>query len=320
MKAILLEGDAINPGDISWDPITSVCDTRIYANTTEANKWERLNEAEIILDNKIIIDEAVLTRFPQIRYVGVCATGYNVIDLAACRRHGVTVTNVPAYSTESVAQMTWALSLELASKVSLHADSVARGDWCRSAIFTYGLAPISEVAGKTLGIYGFGHIGREVAKIGQAFGMSILVHTAHPDHYKTYACDTLRFVDADTLYRQSDILSFHCPLTPETDRIVNRDNIAKMKDGITLINVSRGGLVDEAALAEALASGKVGAAGVDVVSREPIIPNNPLLAAPHCLILPHIGWASKEARERLVATIGANLKGWLAGAPSNVVS
>lgn len=233
MKAILLEGDAINPGDISWDPITSVCDTRIYANTTEANKWERLNEAEIILDNKIIIDEAVLTRFPQIRYVGVCATGYNVIDLAACRRHGVTVTNVPAYSTESVAQMTWALILELASKVSLHADSVARGDWCRSAIFTYWLAPISEVAGKTLGIYGFGHIGREVAKIGQAFGMSILVHTAHPDHYKTYACDTLRFVDADTLYRQSDILSFHCPLTPETDRIVNRDNIAKMKDALS---------------------------------------------------------------------------------------
>lgn len=319
MKAVLLEGDAINPGDISWDPVTRLCDTKIYANTTEAEKWDRLGDADIILDNKIIIDDAVLDRFPQIKYIGVCATGYNVIDLDACRARGITVTNVPAYSTDSVVQMTWALILEIASKVDMHAKSVANGDWVRSKTFTYWLAPITELASKTLGVFGFGHIGRGVAKIGKAFGMNVIVYTAHPDKYqKDYGDFT--FVDEDTLFKTSDFLTLHCPLTPATDKIIDAAHLSRMKDGAVLINVSRGGLVDEAALTEALKSGHIAAAGLDVVSVEPMAADNPLRDAPNCIILPHIAWASKESRERLVNTIANNLAAWLDGHPVNVVS
>lgn len=319
LKAVLLEGDAINPGDIDWEPVTRLCDTTIYPNTTEAEKWHRLDNAEIILDNKIIIDEAVLERFPKIQYIGVGATGYNVIDIAACRRRGITVTNVPAYSTDSVAQMTWALILEIASKVALHAKSVKEGGWLRSRTFTYWLAPITELANKTLGVFGFGNIGRKVAKIGKAFGMNVMVYTAHPDHYRTDYPD-MQFVGEKTLFAASDFLTLHCPLTPETDKIIDTKHLAQMKDGAVLINVSRGGLVDEPALADALKSGHLAAAGLDVVSKEPMTADNPLIGAPNCIILPHIAWASKESRERLVAAIANNLAAWLDGHPVNVVS
>lgn len=320
MKAVVLEGSAVNPGDISWDPVTCLCDTVVYDTTTEEEKWERLEGVDLVLTNKIIIDEAVFSRFPQIRYVGVCATGYNVVDLDAARRHGVTVCNVPAYSTDAVVQFTWALILEIASKVSLHSSSVRQGDWIHAKNFCYWLEPLMELSGKTLGIYGFGNIGQGVAKVAQAFGMNVLVYTAHPDRHLDALGRQLRFADENSLYRYSDIITYHCPLTEETKGIVNRDTISRMKDGAVLINVSRGPLVVEEDLAEALRSGKLAAAGVDVIGEEPMRPGHPFLEAPHLFVTPHIAWASREARMRLVNTVAANMAAFLKGEAQNVVS
>lgn len=320
MRAVVLEGSAVNPGDISWDPVLQVCDTRVYETTSETEKWERIADAEMVMTNKIVMDEAVFARFPKLKYVGVCATGYNVVDLEAARRHGVTVCNVPAYSTDSVVQFTWALILEIASKVSLHDASVKRGDWIRSENFCYWLQPVMELRGKTLGIYGFGSIGKGVARVAQAFGMNVLVHTAHPERHLDALNAGLRFADAASLYKYSDIITYHCPLTEKTAGIVNAETISRMKDGVILINVSRGPIVVEADLAEALQRGKVAAAGVDVIAKEPMEEGNPLLHAPNIFITPHIAWASREARSRLVAVVAANMEAYLRGEPQNVVS
>ena len=316
MKAVLLEANAVDHNDLSWEPLTSLVDTKIYANTTEEDKFEHIGDADIIFINKVKIDEEVLERCPNIRYIGVCATGYNVVDLEACKRHNVTVTNVPAYSTDSVAQLTWGLILESVCHIGRHNESVHNGDWIKSEIFCYWLAPVSELAGKTIGVVGYGNIGRRVCEIARAFNMRVLVNTAHPDKYTD---ERISFVDINTLFEQSDIISLHCPQTKETERIINRTNIDKMKDGVVIINVSRGGLVDEKDLACALINGKVAAAGVDVVSIEPMREDNPLLKAPNITITPHMGWASLDARKRLVDIVAKNYKAFTEGRNENVV-
>ena len=336
MKAVYLERGAVSTGDISLDAITSLVDTKIYENTTEADKYEHIGDAEVVFTNKVIFDEETFERLPNLKYIGVCATGYNVIDLEAARRHNVTVTNVPAYSTESVAQLTWGFILECASHIGLHNTSVHQGDWVRSETFCYWLSPVMELAGKTIGIVGYGNIGRRVAEIAQAFRMNVLVHTAHPEKYieetgvgkksgeKDVADSTaaygIRFVSLEELFRQSDVVSLHCPMNAETEKMIRKSNISLMKDGVVIINVSRGGLICEQDLADALISGKVASAAADVVSIEPMASDNPLLTAPNMCITPHIAWASVEARLRLIDTIAENFKSWLEGRTQNQVS
>ena len=318
MKAVITEGRAVNPGDITWEPATSLVeDMTIYENTTDAEKWERLEGVEIVLTNKVVLDAAVFDRFPQIRYVGVCATGYNNIDIEAARAHGVTVTNVPAYSTASVVQHTFALLLEIVDQISVHSASVKAGDWVASDSFTYLKAPMTELDGKTIGIVGFGDTGHGVAEVARALGMSVIVNTAHPENH---AGAPVTFVSLDELFEKSDVISLHCPLTPETEGLICAESITKMRDGVIVLNLARGPLVVEADLAAALESGKVAAFGADVVYKEPMLADNPLLTAPNTVITPHIAWATTEARTRLVDVVAKNLKSWLEGNPENVVS
>jgi glycerate dehydrogenase len=319
-KAVILEADAVNPGDLSWEPVESVCDLTIYDQTDEQTKWDHIGGAEIVLTNKVIIDEEVFRRFPSIRYVGVCATGYNVVDLDAARRRGIVVTNVPSYSTASVAQHTFALMLDLLSKISLHDASVKAGDWTRSKSFCYWKAPVDDIEGKVLGICGFGSIGRRVSEIAQAFGMKVIVYTQHPGNYLSFVGPSLRFADLTSMLSFSDIVSLHCPLTDDTKELIRRETIRRMKDGAYLINVARGGLVNEQDLADALGSGKLAGAGVDVVSDEPMKADSPLLSAPNILITPHIAWASRASRKCLIDRIASNIGAWVSGAPQNVVS
>ena len=320
VKAVILEGSSVNPGDISWEPVTGLCDTVVYENTSDAEKWERIGDCEIVIINKVHMTKEVFERFPWIRYVGVCATGYNVVDVDAAREHGVVVTNIPAYSTESVMQFTWAYILGLASRIQLHNESVKNGDWIRSTNFCYWKESPTELAGKTLGVYGYGNIGRKVARAAEVFGMKALVHTLHPEKYTDDQNDNLRFVTQDQLFENSDVITIHCPLTPATTGIINGESISGMKDGVIIVNLSRGPVVNETDLAEALRSGKVAAFGADVISEEPMKADNPLCTAPNCYLTPHIAWATREARERLVDIAAANLKAFLEGKPINVVS
>ena len=317
MKGVLLEAAAINKGDMSWEELSELVDLTIYENTTEENKYDHIGDAEVIFDNKVLIDEEVFSKCPNIKYVGVCATGYNVIDTDAASKRDITVTNVPAYSTDSVVQLTWALILEQTCNLSLHNESVKNGDWINPEIFCYWLKPITELADKTLGIIGYGNIGKKVAAIAKGFGMNVLVNTEHPEKY---ANENINFVDKDSIFRNSDIISLHCPLTEDTKEIIRKENIDKMKDGVRLVNVSRGGLVNENDLVNALNNGKVLSAGVDVVVTEPMKADNPLLTAENIVITPHIGWASIDARKRLVDEIVKNYKAFLNNEKRNVVN
>lgn len=319
-KAVLLEKDAIDHGDVSWDPVLEQVETEVYGETTEEEKIARIGDAEIVFDNKLVMDEEVFNACPNIKYIGICATGYNVVDLEAARRHGIIVTNVPAYSTSSVSQHAWALILELASRIRENDHAVRSGEWSRSGNFSYWITPVMQLEGKTLGIYGFGNIGRRVAKIARAFDMNILAYTAHPSKYRDKYGSFVTFTDEDGLYGGSDIITYHCPLTPATEKTVRAENIAKMKDGVMIVNVSRGMLVDEQDLADALKSGKVAAAAVDVLSQEPITEDNPLLTAPNMVITPHMAWSSLEARTECIRVISDNLSGYLSGHLQNVVS
>ena len=319
MRAVYLEEGAVNQHDISMAPISDVVETTFFENTTEDNKFEHIGDSEIVFTNKVIFDEETFEKLPNLKYIGVCATGYNVIDLDAARRHNVVVTNVPAYSTESVAQLTWGLIIESVSHIGKHSESVKRGDWVKSEVFCYWIDTMGELAGKTIGIIGYGNIGSRVAEIALAFKMNVLVYTAHPDKYKT-ADSRIKFVSFDDLLAQSDIVSLHCPMSNETDRLIRRENIDKMKDGVIIINVSRGGLVDEKDLAKALETGKVSAAACDVVSVEPMRADNPLLKAKNITITPHVAWASREARIRLIDTVAGNVRAYLDGQKLNVVS
>ena len=313
MRAVYLEADAVNRGDISLEPITSIMNTTIYGNTTEVNKYEHIGDAEVVYANKIIFDEETFNRLPNLKYIGICATGYNVVDVEAASRHGVAVTNVPAYSTESVAQLAWGFIIEAASRIGQHNESVHKGDWVRSETFCYWLSPVMELAGKTIGIIGYGNIGSRMAEIAKAFRMNVIVHTAHPEKYG----DLQEFVTLDEIWERSDIISLHSPMNKDTERIIRQENISKMKDGVIIINVSRGGLVDENDLAEALKSGKVAVAAADVVTVEPMCEDNPLLTAPNMCLTPHIAWASIEARQRLISVVAENVKAYLNGEEKN---
>ena len=324
MKAVYLEKGAVSRGDLSLEPITSLMDTTVYENTTEENKFEHIGDAEIVYDNKIIFDEDTFQKLPNLKYIGVCATGYNVIDLEAAKRHGVTVTNVPAYSTESVAQLAWGFIIELASRISEHNASVHNGDWVKSETFCYWNNPIMELAGKTIGIIGYGNIGRRMAEIALAFRLKVRIYTAHPDKYKddpvVSGQGDISFVSLDEIWEDSDIITLHCPMNKATEKLICRETIEKMKDGVLIINVSRGGLVNERDLADALASGKVAAAAADVVTVEPMKADNPLLTAPNMCLTPHIAWASLEARSRLIDVVSSNVKAYLKGEKLNVLT
>ena len=318
MKIVILDGRALNPGDLSYDCIRQFGEVTLYQRTeTEAETIERIGDSEIVLVNKVPITEAVLAACPGIRLICVQATGYNIVDCDACARRGIPVTNVPSYGTAAVAQFTMALILELCHRIGLHDQSVHRGDWVKSDNFCYWLTPQTELAGKTLGILGFGRIGREVGKLAKAFGMQVIACSRSQ-------CEEGRqigeYVDMDTLLARSDILSLHCPQTPGTEKIINARSLARMKDGAMLINTARGGLLDENAVAEALRSGKLRGAAVDVVSKEPMAPDNPLLSAPGCIITPHIAWAPVESRQRLLDCVVENIRCFLNGTPQNVVN
>ena len=316
MKFVVLDGHAVNPGDLSWDELRVFGDVQVYAHPAPADTIPHIGDADMVLTNKTVITADILDACPQIRYIGVLATGYNVVDLPAAAAHGIAVTNIPAYSTHSVAQFTFALLLELCHHVGEHDRSVHAGDWSACPDFCYWNTPQIALEGKTLGIYGFGRIGRAVAAIAPAFGMRVLVYSRHPDAQPNAG---IQFVDAGTLFAQSDVLSLHCPLTDETRHLINRESLAHMKDGAMLINTARGPLIDEAALREALRSGKLTGAAVDVADSEPIPAGSPLLDAPNCIITPHIAWAPLDTRRRLLAIAVQNVAAFIRGERLNRV-
>ena len=315
MKIVILDGYAANPGDLSWEAIASQGDLTVYERTAPEDVIARIGDAEAIYTNKTVISEAVMDACPNLKLISVLATGYNVVDLAAASAHGITVCNVPAYSTRDVAQLTFALLLEICHHVGHHAETVREGRWTSCKDFCYwDYAPIA-LYGKTLGIIGFGQTGQAVAKLAKAFGMNVLVNTR-----TIRDCPEVTFCDLETLLAQSDVVSLHCPLTEKTERMIRKETIAKMKDGAILLNTGRGPLLDEQDVAAALKSGKLSALGADVVSKEPISADNPLLTAPNCYLTPHIAWATKDARTRLLAVSAENLRQFLLGTPQNVVN
>ncbi len=314
---MVLDGFTLNPGDLSWDGLMALGQCRVYDRTPPPETASRARDASIVLTNKTVLDGATLAALPRLRYVGVLATGYNVVDLTAARERGVVVTNVPDYSTRSVAQLTLALLLELALQVGRHAAGARAGRWARSPDFCYWESPLIELDGRVLGLVGLGRIGREVARLASAFGMSVLAHTPHPP---PQTAENVRFTDLDSLFARSDAVSLHCPLTPRTRHLVDARRLALMKPTAFLINTARGPLVDEPALTAALNSGRLAGAAVDVLSTEPPAPDNPLLSAANCLVTPHLGWATRAARERLMQIAVDNVRAFLSGHPRNVVN
>jgi glycerate dehydrogenase len=317
MKIVVLDGYTLNPGDLNWGGLKSLGACEIYDRTPPAEVLPRAADAEIVLTNKTVLSRDRIRALPKLRYIGVLATGTNVVDLAAARERGIPVTNVPAYATTSVAQLTFALLLELTLHVGHHAQTVREGCWTRSEDFCYWDRPLMEVAGLTLGIVGFGSIGQAVARIAQAFGMTVLARTwplPQPPPPE------VALVDLEPLFRRSDVVSLHCPLTPDTHHFVNAERLAWMKPTAFVLNTGRGPLVDEPALAAALNSGRIAGAGLDVLSVEPPPADNPLLRAKNCLITPHIAWATAAARERLLKVAVENVRAFLAGRPQNVVN
>ena len=318
MKLVILDGCALNPGDLSYEPLRQFGELTVYDRTdTEAEAIARIGSSEIVLVNKVPITESLLAACPCIRLICVQATGYNVVDCAACARRGIPVTNVPSYGTAAVAQFTLALMLEVCHRIGYHDELVHQGRWASCGSFCFWDTPQMELAGKTLGIIGFGRIGQAVAKIAKGFDMRILAYsrTRRPEGEAL-----AQYVSLDRLLAESDFVSLHCPLTPATEKLINADALAKMKDGAVLINTSRGGLVDEYAVRAALESGHLRAAAVDVVAEEPISADNPLLGAPNCLITPHMAWAPVESRQRLLNCVIENIRCFLNGAPQNVVN
>ncbi len=316
MKIVILDGYTLNPGDLSWDGIKELGDCTIYDRTPPEKTVECAKGAEAVFTNKVVFNREVISKLPGLKFIGVLATGYNVVDLEAANRAGIVVANIPAYSTASVAQMVFSHILHIVQNISKHAESVKNGEWANSIDFSYHLTPQTELAGKTLGIIGFGQIGKAVAKIGLAFGMNIIFHNRSQKETNLNA----RQVDLDTLLAESDFLSINCPLTDENAGFINKSAIDKMKTSAILINTGRGPLINENDLAEALNNGRIAGAGLDVLSTEPPAPDNPLLLAKNCYITPHIAWATTEARERLMEIATENLKTFLKGKPQNKVN
>ncbi|WP_027094060.1 D-2-hydroxyacid dehydrogenase [Cohnella thermotolerans] len=321
MKIVVLDGYVLNPGDLSWAALERLGDVVVHGRTPADQIVERCLGAEILLTNKTPLRKETLERLPDLKYIGVLATGYDVVDTAAAAERGITVTNVPGYGNESVAQFVFALLLELCHRVGLHSDSVRQGDWSRSPEFSYWRTPLTELSGKTLGIVGMGRIGARVARLAEAFGMNV-VAAGRPGWAAGNArvdAAGVRRTDLETLLREADVVSLHCPLTAETESLINGDTLALMKPSAFLVNTARGKLIAEADLAAALNEGRIAGAALDVLSTEPPDAANPLLTARNCIITPHIAWASLEARTRLLDIAVDNVARFLEGAPVNVV-
>jgi glycerate dehydrogenase len=315
MRIVVLDGHTLNPGDLSWSALEALGDCAVHPRTAPAQVLERAGEAGVVLTNKTVLSAEVIAQLPQLRYIGVLATGYNVVDVAAARQRGIPVTNVPDYATRSTAQMTIALLLELTQHVGHHARTVRDGRWCASVDFSYADYPLVELDGLTLGLIGFGRIARATAEIARALGMRVIAHTR-----SNKPVAGVQMTDLETLLRESDVLSLHCPLNADNAGLINAARLALMKPGAFLLNTARGPLLDEQALADALNSGHLAGAGLDVLSVEPARPDNPLLTAKNCMITPHIAWATRAARARLLEAVVANVRDFLAGRPRNVVN
>ena len=318
MKIVVLDGHTLNPGDISWHGLQQLGDVAIHERTPPHKLLERAEGADILLSNKTPITAAHIAQLPHLKYIGLLATGYNVINVVAAKKHGIIVANAPGYGTASVVQQTFALLLELTQRVQRHSDSVMAGDWARSSDFCYWNFPLVELAGKTMGIIGFGHIGQQVADVATAFGMNIIGNSRTRTDQS--ARKNFRWAEIPELLEQADVVSIHCPLFPETQGLINAENLKLMKSSAYLINTSRGPIVNDDDLADALNNGSIAGAGIDVLSAEPPQTDNPLFTAKNCIITPHIAWATKEARIRLMDMVVSNVAAFISGKPVNVVN
>jgi len=316
VNIVILDGHTLNPGDLTWEDLQHIGQAVIYERSCTREVVERARDAEIVLTNKVELKREQIEKLARLKYIGVLATGTNIVDLQCARERGIPVTNVPGYGTRSVAQTTIALLLELTQNVGLHSKSVSESNWVRSADWCYWERPLIELHGLTMGIVGFGNIGQAVGELASAFGMNVIAFNPRPKP----SPKPVQFVELETLLRQSDVISLHCPLNPETKHMVNANNLALMKRTALLLNTSRGQLIDEPALAAALNSGRLGGAGVDVLSQEPPTAQNPLLTAKNCVITPHLAWATHAARSRLLHIAINNIRAFLAGKPENVVN
>ncbi|HXK02423.1 MAG TPA: D-2-hydroxyacid dehydrogenase [Verrucomicrobiae bacterium] len=317
MKIVVLDGYCVNPGDLSWDALRAFGDVEVFDRTADSDAEARARGAAIVLTNKTALPGDVLERLPELRYIGVLATGYNVIDVAAANRLGITVTNVPTYGTASVAQFVFALLLELCHRVGMHSDAVRAGEWSKSPDWSFWKSPLVELAGKTMGIVGFGRIGRATGRIADAMGMQVIANDTYLG--QPPAWDGFRWASVEELLRESDVVSLHSPLFPDTDGMINARTLSWMKPDAFLINTSRGPLVVDQDLADALNAGRLAGAGLDVLSVEPPIDTNPLLSARNCLVTPHMAWATHEARSRLMDLVVHNVSAFLSGRPENVI-
>ncbi|MCH5231005.1 MAG: D-2-hydroxyacid dehydrogenase [Muribaculaceae bacterium] len=316
MKITVLDGYGLNPGDLSWKGFEELGELTVYDRTDNNQLSERAKDSDVLITNKTVLNAETISSLPKLRYIGVLATGYNVVDTEEAHKRGIAVTNIPAYSTMSVAQRVFAFLLSITDRVEHYALQVSNGKWTASKDFCYWDTNLTELAGKYFGIVGYGNIGQAVARIALAFGMNVLAVTSKEP---SQLPEQIKKVSLDELWKESDIISLHCPLTPDTSQIINQESIAKMKPGVILINTGRGGLVNETAVATALTEGKIGAFCADVLSTEPPLASNPLLSAPNAYITPHIAWATKEARQRLMNMAVDNLKQFMAGKPVNLV-
>lgn len=314
MKLTILDGHAVNPGDLPWDIFSELAEVTVYERTPSELVKNRIGDSDAIFLNKINITEDILSSCPNLKYIGVLATGYNVVDLEACRKRGITVTNIPSYSTDSVAQHVFAFILNFTNHVALHNQSVQNGDWQASPDFCYWKAPLTELSGKTLGVFGYGNIGKKVTALAKAFGMEVICTTRTPREGMPES------VTFEELCRRSDFLSLHAPLTPETTHIINKESLSLFKNTAYLINTARGGFIVEADLAEALKKHKIAGYAADVLESEPMSKDCPLKGLPNCIITPHIAWAPLETRSRLQNIALENFKAWINGNPVNIVS
>jgi len=317
MKIVELDGHGLNPGDLSWDAISKLGEFKLYDRTSQEDVVSRAKDAEVILINKVNITDEIMAQLPKLKYIGVLATGYNVVDIEAASRRGILVSNIPAYSTDSVAQMTFAHILNMVNRVEHYADLNRKGRWSNNPDFCYWDTPLMEISGKTIGILGLGSIGSKVARIAQDFGMDVYAFTSKSSNDLPTG---IQKTAIDGLLSVSDILTLHCPLTSETRELINKESLKKMKHGALLINTGRGQLVNEQDVAEALNSGQLGGYGADVMCEEPPSADNPLFAQPNAFITPHVAWATIEARTRLMNILEENLKSYIGGSPKNIVN
>ena len=316
MKLVILDSETVARNDVSLEPITSLCDTKVYGYTPNEEVAKTIGDADAVICNKCLITDDVFERCPNLKYVGLFATGYNNVDIASAKKHGAVVCNVPAYSTNSVAQHTFAFILNYYNKIAEYAKTVDNGDWVNYKLFSYFYIPTTELAGKTLGIVGYGDIGQKTAQLAKAFDMNVVTYTRSPEKVS----DGTKTCSLDELLAVSDIVSLHCPLTSDNEKMINKDTLQKMKKTALLVNTARGGLVDEYALTDALNNDVIAAACIDTLTFEPMREDCPLRKAKNCTITPHIAWAPKETRERLLEKVAQNLKHWIDGNPENVVN